>query len=256
MIKQIIILLGFLGASLLPALAQQEEIIDPMPVRLNGKVINADDGEPIPYAHIVNLRRQGGTITNLRGEFTLEILNIDSLAISAVGFVRTSLRLPRNYREGEALIIELKPVRYALGEVKVTNEKVNMHGIPQGKQPDIPIELRGSAFNRRPPLLAAIFNPLSFMQYHLSGSEREKRAVREAIITEQQWERLSQWYNKETVMELTGLDNEEADRFMIYFNQKGVLYPHANAYDVREAILVQFRLYLEEKNEDTGDSSP
>ena len=47
-------------------------------------------------------------------------------------------------------------------------------------------------------------------------------------------------------MELTGLDELEADSFMIYFNSKGILNDVNNNYQVREAILEQFELYQQE----------
>jgi endonuclease III-like uncharacterized protein len=85
------------------------------------------------------------------------------------------------------------------------------------------------------------------LQYKLSRKEREKRDVREAMISEEQWEYLSQYYNKEMVMNLTGLDEQEADSFMIYFNSKSVLRPNSTEYEVRAAILHEFENYKKEK---------
>ena len=85
------------------------------------------------------------------------------------------------------------------------------------------------------------------MQYHLSKREKQKREVRAAMISDAQWERLSEYYNKDVVMSLTGLNESEADSFMIYFNQKSVLTAHSREYDVREAILKQYEMYMQEK---------
>ena len=104
--------------------------------------------------------------------------------------------------------------------------------------------------------MAAIFSPASFLQYHLSKREKEKRAVREAMISDAQWQRLAQYYNKDVVMALTGLATAEADTFMIYFNQKNVLTGHSNEYDVRDAILKQYLLYQREQFAGTEESKP
>lgn len=236
-----------------PVLAQEDDdLIDPVLIQLKGTLVSKDDGQPIPYASVVNSRTHGGTTTDSRGRFSLETLNVDSLIISAMGFSKQYVRIPPRQHADSVLVIRLQPVRYAIGEVKVTGEakKVDMEGVGTGKPVDISPELRGDVFNKKPPWYAALFSPASFLQYHLSRKEKEKRNVREAIITEEQWEYLSQYYNKEMVMNLTGLNEQEADSFMVYFNSKSVLSPNSTEYDVRAAILREFEIYRKEKEQD------
>lgn len=232
-----------------PAHAQDDDLIDPVLIQLKGRLVNKDDGLPVPYAHIVNMRTHGGTTTDTNGRFSLEMLNVDSLSISAMGYMKEYVRIPHNQHQDSLLVIQVRPVRYAIGEVKVTGEakKIDMDGVGTGKPVDISPELRGDAYNKKPSWLAALFSPASFLQYHLSRGEKEKRNVREAIITEQQWEYLSQFYNKEMVMTLTGVNEQEADSFMIYFNTKSVLQPHFTEYDIRAAILQEFENYKKDK---------
>jgi len=231
-----------------PVLAQEDDLIDPVLIHLKGKLVNRDDGLPVPYAHVVNMRTHGGTTTDANGRFSLETLNVDSLSISAMGFMKEYVRIPHTQHTDSLLVVQVRPVRYAIGEVTVTGQakKIDMEGVGTGKPVDLSPELRGDAFNKRPSWLAALFSPASFLQYHLSREEKEKRNVREAIITEQQWEYFSQFYNKEMVMTLTGLNEDEADSFMIYFNKKSVLKPYFNEYDVRAAILEEFENYKKE----------
>ena len=232
-----------------PVLAQDDDdLIDPVLIQLKGTLVNNDDGSPVPYASIVNMRTHGGTTTDSRGRFTLETLNVDSLSISAMGFMKQYLRIPPKQHQDSLLVIQMRPIRYAIGEVKVTGEakKINMEGVPTGKTVNISPELRGDAYNKKPSWLAAIFSPASFLQYHLSRSEKEKRNVREAMITEKQWEYLSQYYNKDMVMTLTGLNEQDADSFMVYFNSKSVLTPTSTEYDVRASIIKEFENYKKE----------
>jgi hypothetical protein len=230
--------------------AQLVEDIDPMPIKLKAQVLNLDDESPVPSAFVLNYRTHAGITTNDQGRFTMDMLNIDSLSITILGYSKTAVHVPASYNEMNVLIIYAKPVRFALPEYKVKGEqaKVNMDGIPMGKKSDIDPQLRGNAYNKKPPVLAAFFNPVSFLQYYTSKREKEKRDTRKAIITEKQWETLSQYYNKELVMELTGLNEFQADAFMIYFNGKGVLSHTSNDYDVRNAIKEQYKLYREEGN--------
>ncbi|MGE5393320.1 MAG: carboxypeptidase-like regulatory domain-containing protein, partial [Candidatus Saccharibacteria bacterium] len=229
---QLILLLLFLfGAFQLKA---QEDEIDPMPIKLKGQVLNLDDETPVAYASITNYRTHSRVTTNEQGYFTVDALNIDSLEVSSLGFTKTVFHIPANYNEMNVLIVYAKPVRFALPQVNVKGEKqkVNMDGVPMGKKLDIDPQLRGDVYQKKPSVLSAIFNPASFMQYYTSKKEKEKRETRQAIVTEKKWETLSQYYNKDLVMQLTGLSEFQVDSFMIYFNSKGILAQLQTEYDV------------------------
>jgi len=229
------------------AFAQPDEI-DPMPIKLKAQVLSLGDEMPVPNAFIVNLRTHNSITTDEQGRFTMEMLNVDSLSVSSLGFSKITARVPANYNEMNVLIIYAKPIRFALPDVNVTGQqkKVNMDGVPIAKKNDIAPELRGDAYDSKPPVIAALLTPASFLQYYLSKSEREKRETRKAIVSEKEWEIISQYYNKELVMQLTGLNNAQADLFMIYINSKGLLYQMTNDYDARNIIKEQYKIYLAE----------
>lgn len=230
--------------------AQDDDIIiDPVLIILKGQVVNIDDGMPVPYAHVVNMRTHGGTTTDASGRFSLEMLNVDSLALSVMGYVKVYFHVPHDYDESEIFTVYAKPVRFAIKEVEVRGQKQKIEGLPQGKVTNISPELRGDAFNEKPPLLAAFFNPVSFWYYHLNKKEKEKRKVRQAIVSEERWQMMSRYYNKKMVMALTGLNEYDADDFMIYFNSKGILNHISSEYEVRAAILEQYKLFMIERTE-------
>ena len=229
--------------------AQEGWEVDPMPIRLKGLILSAADKSPVPYAHVINNRTHGGTITNATGNFTLDMLNVDTLNISSMGFLKEDFSIPADYHPDSVLILYLRPVTYAIPQVNVTGEKpsVEMDGISTGKPVDIDPKLRGDAFNERPPIIAAFFNPISYWTYFLSKSEKRKRAVREAMLTEKRWELHSENYNKEIVMKLTGLNDAEADTFMIWFNSQNILPYTSTEYEVRTAIKQYFQVYQSRK---------
>ena len=227
----------------------QDEIIDPILIRLKGRIISAADSSAVPYANIINNRTHTGTITNAEGYFSMEMLNIDSLVVTSVGYEKTVFKVPRNYNGHGTVTYLMKPVNYAIGQVDVKGEKQEYDlGIGQGKPVDIDPELRGDAFNEKPPVLAALFNPISYWHYYLSRKERQKRDVREAIALERNWEMHSKNYNKEVVMKLTGLNEASADSFMVWFNAQNVLPYTSTEYEVRAAIIDYFGIYQREKN--------
>jgi len=227
-----------------------EEEIDPMLINFKAQIISAADSSVVPYANIINNRTHGGTITNAEGYFTLEMLNIDSLIITSVGYEHAVLKVPRDYSEYEVFTFIMSPMNYAVGEVKVTGEKQSVDlGLGAGKPIDIAPELRGDAFNEAPPILAAFFSPVSYWQYYLSKKEKRKRKVRNAMALEKNWEMHSKNYNKEKVMMLTGLNEMQADSFMIWFNNENVLPYTSTEYQIRASVIEYYHYYLLEKAE-------
>jgi hypothetical protein len=232
----------------LHSLAQTDPLlVDPILVRLKGRLVSASDSSGIPYANIVNPRYRGGTITNADGYFSLEALNIDSLIVTSVGYEKKVIYIPHNYSGQETLTFTMNPVSYAVGEVEVKGERPSLDlGLGTGRPVDIPTELRGDAFNEKPPVLAALFNPISFLQYYLSDKERRKRDVREALALQRNWEMHSENYNKEMVMMLTGIDEAEADSFMVWFNAQNVLPYTSTEYEVRASIIYYYGIFKQQ----------
>lgn len=248
------LLITFLSLLLLvnPSRAQNfDDEIDPILIKLKGRIVNVEDGLPIPYAHIVNMRTHGGTTTDILGKFTLDMLNVDSLAISVLGFKKLYTRIDPKYNENNTYTINAIPIRFGIKEIEITGKQKKIDlGLPEYKPLNISPELRGDGFNSKPPIIAAFLNPLSFIQYHLSEREKEKREVRKAIVSEERWQLLSRYYSKDIVRTLTGLNDTEADKFMFYFNSKGILNHTSSEYAVRAAIIEQYELWLQEPKEE------
>jgi hypothetical protein len=239
--KQIILLILILFS--LPVFAQEVEDIDPMPIKLKGQILNLEDETPVPSATVLNYRTHSSVVTDELGRFTMEMLNIDSLAISSLGYSKTTAHIPASYNEMNVLILYAKPIRYAISEVNVSGQKLKVEGMPTGKKVNIDPQLRGDAYNKKPPVIAALVNPASYLQYYLSKSEREKRDTRKAIISEKQWAIISEHYNKKLVMELTGINEVQADLLMLYINSKDLFSQMTSDYAVRNIIKEQYENY-------------
>ena len=237
-------ILIFLITASYVSFSQDNTSIDPMLIRVQARIVSAADSTGIPYANIINNRTHSGTITNNEGYFSMEMLNIDSLIVTSVGYLRGIVTVPPNYNGQSVLVFLLKPVNYSIGEVEVKGNKPSIDlGLGTGKPTDIAPELRGDSYNEKPPVLAALMNPLSFWQYYLGKREKQKRQVREAMVTEQNWKMYSQYYNKETIMRITGLNEMETDTFMVWFNSQNILPYTSNEYQVISAINEYFQLY-------------
>ena len=250
-------LIFFVFASFFGKAQDDTDLVDPILIKLQGKIISAADSLPVPYANILNNRTHSGTTTNANGQFTLEMLNIDTLIVTSIGYERSVIKVPGNYTGYGTLTFVMMPSNYALREVKVEGEKPKVDlGFETGKTSNIPVELRGDAFDEAPPVLAAFFNPVSYWQYYLSKKEKRKREVRKAMILEKNWEMHSQNYNKEKVMMLTGMNEMQADSFMIWFNGQDVLPYLSSEYQVRATVIEFFHYYQIEKASPPQPASP
>ena len=84
--------------------------------RISGKVTNLEDGTPLAGANVENLRTQQGTVTDAIGSFTINARRGDSIRISFIGKVTSTIA----YAGQSLLSIELSKSEGELGEVVIT----------------------------------------------------------------------------------------------------------------------------------------
>lgn len=219
-------------------------------VNVKVQVTSIDDNSPVAYAHVINPRVRGGTTTNADGFFSISMLTEDTLIIRSLGFIDYRFFVSE-YPPKELYQVKMIPVKHLLNEVTVTERshlKENL-GLPGAKPLDVPIELRGTAFNEKPPLLAAFLSPLSYAHYFLSDSEKKKRETLKAIKDDKQWNTFATFHNLSTIKKLTGLSGDEADRFMIYCNINNRLPYFASQMEIEFQIMDLYFKFKKETEE-------
>ncbi len=89
---------------------------------VEGKIIDKDTKQPIPFASIGLLGTSKGTSSNLNGQFSLSVTDNFSIRISCLGYKTLELdNLPKD----QLIIIELEPSATQLKEIVVFNKQVN-----------------------------------------------------------------------------------------------------------------------------------
>jgi len=208
-------------------------------VNVKGQLIDEITKEGVGYAQVLNMRIRGGTMTDANGNFSIQADPSDTLTFKSLNY--KSKRVPVSEvsnAKNDIVKIMLSPIRILLNQIEIesTGPKVNMSGIPIGKSISTPVELRSDYFASKPTALTAIFKPLSFISYHLSKSEKEKRATLTAIHSERDWQILSLVYNKDVIHRISGLSGNALEDFMLYCNAFNGLPINANSYDVEKRI--------------------
>jgi hypothetical protein len=220
------------------------QVLDLYVVNIKGKVTNAENGEAMPYVHIINPRVHGGTTTNIDGMFAIQMLTEDTLIIRSVGFVDQQF-VVHEFPPKKSYDVIMRPVRYLIKEVTVTeySDLRKQLGLPEAKPLDIPLQLRGDAFNEKPKWYNAFSSPLSYIQYHVSESEKRKRETRKIIRNNEEWLQFSTYFNLETIIKITGLKDKEADDFMLYCNINNQLPYFASQMEIEFQIMDLFFKY-------------
>lgn len=232
------------------SLAQAEGvIIDPVLVYFKGRLVDKLTGKPVPYANVVNLRTRGGTSTDINGNFSLEMLNVDTMMVSVLGYSKDILTIPLSYQANSVQEYRVEPIRFPIAQVDVMGKKreLDFGDLGTGKVDTLSPEYRAWTWTDKPKWWQAVLNPLKYAQYHGKG-EKQRREMREALASEADWIRLTEYYNQAMVYELTGLKGAEADEFMMYFNKHNQLTGRATEYDVRKAITDLYGKYMKERH--------
>jgi hypothetical protein len=88
MAKRLIILILFLGV-LIPVKAQL--------VQVSGYIFNSDSSGVVPFANIFNKKTKTGTQATLAGFYTILVAPGDSVEITAIGYKKSILCLPKGF---------------------------------------------------------------------------------------------------------------------------------------------------------------
>ncbi len=179
---------------------------------LNGFVIDANTGEPIPGVAVVCKRTGKGVVSDEAGAFSLDVSWSDSLNFLTISYENVMLKPPDSiFQKGSTYLVSLTPIRYELEGIEVKPEN------------GIPLPLRSDVFKENPGAADYIFRPLSSLYYHANKRERRKRDL---ILIKERDELMFNYehiYNRETIAQYSGLSGEELDACVIFCNANIVL---------------------------------
>lgn len=93
--------------------------------KYSGEIVDGLSGEPVPYVNIGIVSKNIGTVSNSKGEFTIELdssQDNDSLFISCIGYKRKAFlisSLKESFNPSGKIIVELETRIYEINEVVV-----------------------------------------------------------------------------------------------------------------------------------------
>ena len=97
---------GLLAFVVSVSLHAQDQAEAPQVVQVSGLVVTGDSLSPLPYCTVFRSRDRGGTMTDLRGFFSLPALEGDTLEFSSVGYVTHQAIIPIGSELGRVNLVQ------------------------------------------------------------------------------------------------------------------------------------------------------
>ncbi len=209
---------------------------NPDPVRLQGRVVDAFNNQPIANAQVVSYGLVQAFATDTLGFFRIELSAQDSIRATAIGYYPKNLKVSDRVADADTIPIRLKPKSYALREVTVKGYRglLDPFLFPKHEDTSPKINLNlpswiGSQTNQvspserelmpSPSFVQAASSPVSFVYSKLSRREKTMRKLRKVKATQTTRDAWNEVLADSVIGQWVPLEEEELDSFIIYCNQ-------------------------------------
>lgn len=220
------LIIGILLLMLSETHAQQDNL-----AYLFSGVVYDEFYRPLPYTHVVARGTGSGDVTDSLGIFSIYIRKHDHLSFYNISYQDTSKFVSIDQK---GFYIKLKKRYYLLKEARVYNwgssygefiDEVKRQGevVTEGEKLGLPIQNPDYIpFNMNEQLLKSpmfFFNsPLSFLYYNTSRREKGARKAFQLEKDKELIDKFEEIVGKENISYITGLEDEELEKFMLYLN--------------------------------------
>lgn len=229
---------------------------------IRGQIVDDIRFTAVPAVHVINRNSRAVVLADSNGRFGIAAKPGDSLLFSVIGYhiriigidtiAPIVVSMSRKQYQLKTVDIYAMPewaeFKRQFLETEIGEAKPNINGLPAGENP-IPIPLRSLQFQESPNVGQAIFHPFSYLFYHTNKTERSKRKVLAMMAQEQQAYRYQQVATREKIAEISGLQNEALDDFIVYCEQNRKVPYDAEPYVIIESLQQLWEQYQEEPQE-------
>lgn len=229
-----------------------EEIKAQNSIKIVGKVVERQSGEPVPSVHIYTKTLQRGAVTDEYGNFSISMQREDTLIFSSVGYERYTFSITqKDHQTNYEVVIkmdvksyELEPVNVnayqSLDEFKKDILDLNLPKESKGFELNIP---RGYTLpperpgdeNLNPSVVAR--GPVSALYNAFSREAKERKKLAAFHKQHGNDEIVAARYNLEVVKRITALEEENAKSFMEWCTFEDEFIIRVSDYELTAAIL-------------------
>lgn len=217
---------------------------------LYGQVVGKENNFPVAMAHVINIDRHRGVVADSLGYFNVWVHPGDTLNVSAIGYNYLDYGV-NGFLKDTLIRIELSGRTYMIPEASISylgTYKQFEYKVLNLELPEIEIN---SQFQKvfkhvdRAPLVVAptITSPASLIYSVFSKEAKDIRKYldleKEGKVKDKVYER----YNEHIIKNITGLEREEAFKFMDFCNFQDKYILSIDDYKLYSEILIRFEAY-------------
>lgn len=224
---------------------------------INFRVIDSNSKEPVGLAHVVNMNKHVGVISDMLGYFAVPFAVGDSLKITAIGYNSLEIFCWEQYKTDTLFYtITLSPKVYEIKEVKIfrfstydkfLSEVTNLK-LPITKEEEQLIGLqkylhrvvKGEDLKRLP-------QPVSGITFGKDWYVRQNEKLAKLMDKEKDRRAIDRKYNPGLVQKLTGLQSDELYKFFTFLNFDDKFILTSSDYEIREKILAKYKDFMNQK---------
>lgn len=214
--------------------------------RLNGWVVDIQDSTVISEVHVINKSNLKGSISDRSGYFDIPLNFGDTIVFSNIAYQYFYFVYNDSSSATTDVVIEMKEQNYLLNEVSIFSFKLtsNEDKAIVLQKPTYP---KSDQISDGRIIKASVSNPAEYL-YNLFGSKpRQLRMLAQVKAEDAYRRKLKEHNNRESVVELTGLSQEELEAFMFYCKYSPVRMRTLNDYEFLISVQSCYAQYVKER---------
>jgi len=223
----------------------------PQPVTVSGTILSDITLLPVPGANIININKVKGTMSDDKGNFTLEASLNDTIHISYIGYQSVKVRVTNDWIKNTSQVkIKLTEKAYTLEEVVVNSYNLTGYLIVDAKLAPVKkpafrydISQLGIAYeggNSSPGafsrVLGAVFNPADLLHNTFGKKGNEMRRLRDMKKDDTVRNALASKFDRETLAVILGVSKEDITQILERCNYSEEFIATANDLQIMDAI--------------------
>lgn len=210
---------------------------------VSGKVVEEKTGERLAYVVVVNSRTEKSFTTSSNGVFIIQAKALDTLVLSCPSYSYHYKLVPPQYRPGkDTLQVVLVPQNFLLNEVPITAYRMTSNA-PKAIKISPPARPTGKEIFTPISKAPTIANPIDFLYDQLGNRPRQLRELQALLEAESYREKLSKSTNRTALFELTGLNGERVEEFLLFCRLNKSQIKSATDYELLSSLLACFEEY-------------
>jgi len=236
------------------------------------QLIDSVDQKPIANAHIINLNRKKGTISDPLGYFKIPVEIYNTLIITALGYKEFTLSITNSFTSKEDYYtIVLLPISYKIEAVTITRYKSYYNFVRDFATREIPLtedeqrveKLRKSINDvDTDSLIMPKQNPHEIPYLKIIGKtwyfgedwySKQQKKIEQKIELTQKMEGIYDILSAEGIEIHTGLKGTDAIEFLSFCKFSEKFLENATVYDVLKAVMEKLKEFKAEADKKSND---